>query len=86
MLADEQPFRTTSDASGARSAKEQPMSSQEIYLAARACARAERFRDQAIPLYWRGKPNFIDQQRIDFAARAGAKAAARAAERPEPRR
>jgi hypothetical protein len=56
------------------------MSSEQIYLAARACAGAERFRDQAIPIYWRGRPNFIDQQRADFAVRAGAKAAARAAE------
>lgn len=57
------------------------MSSEQIYLAARACAVADQFRDQAVPIYWRGKPNFIDQLRADYAARMDAKAAARAVER-----
>jgi hypothetical protein len=60
------------------------MSSEQIYLAARACAGAERFRDQAVPIYYRGRPSFIDQQRADFAARADAKATARAAEQRKP--
>lgn len=54
------------------------MSSEQIYLAARDCAIADKFRDQATPIYWRGKPNFIDQLRADFDARMDAKAAARA--------
>jgi len=56
------------------------MTGEQIYLSGRACAGAERFRDQAIPVYYRGRPSFVDQQRADFAARASAKAAARAAE------
>ncbi len=59
------------------------MSGEQIYLSGRACAGAERFRDQAIPVYYRGRPNFIDQQRADFAVRADAKRAARATENPK---
>ena len=60
------------------------MTSELIYLSGRDCAGAEQFRNQAIPIYWRGRPNFIDQQRADFAVRMGAKAAARAAEQRKP--
>ncbi len=60
------------------------MSSEQIYLAARDCATGDKLRDQASPIYWRGKPNFLDQLRADFAARAHAKAAARAAEGRKP--
>jgi hypothetical protein len=62
------------------SAEGMSMTGEQIYLSGRACAGAERFRDQAIPVYYRGRPSFIDQQRVDFAARAAAKTAARAAE------
>ena len=60
------------------------MSSEQIYLAARDCATADKFRDQASPIYWRGTPNFLDQLRADFAARSDAKAAARAADERKP--
>jgi hypothetical protein len=55
------------------------MSSEHIYLAARDCAVADQFNDQTVPIYWRGKANFIDQLRAGYNARMGAKAAARAA-------
>ena len=63
------------------------MSGEQIYLAARDCAVADQFNDQTSPIYWRGKPNFIDQLRAGYAARTDAKAAARAAEQSaSPRR
>jgi hypothetical protein len=56
------------------------MSSEQIYLAARDCARSDLSKDLASPIDWRKKPGLIDHLRAGLAARTSARSSTRAAE------
>ena len=57
------------------------MSGEQIYLAARDCARGDQSKDLASPIDWRRKPSLLDRLRAHVAARLVDKAGAGAAER-----